>query len=117
MKRSIALVSIGLALLVATSAAADPGGPNVQQNVILTCSNGTTVVVNGGTVPNQSHQVFVVDSTSILVANYLSATADGTTIVLFDSAPGREPSVTCTGLFGPYVIEIRGVFTPRSRAG
>jgi hypothetical protein len=115
MKGLIALVSAVAALALPTAAAADPSGPNVQQNIVASCSNGQTVVINGGTLTNQSHQSFVVGSPSIFVLNYLSATVDGATYVLFDTAPGLSGDlVTCTGTYGPYLLEVRGFFTPRS---
>jgi hypothetical protein len=114
----IALAAVVLALALAAAvpsvAVADPSGPNVQQNILVSCDNGTTFVANGGTLTNQSHQAFVVDSTSIFVLSYLAYTDNGVKIVLFDSAPGRTDLVTCTWMYGPYPIEGRGFFTPRA---
>jgi hypothetical protein len=112
---SLALaVAIALALVLASAATADPGGPNVQQDVLVSCDDGTTFVGNGGTVTNRSHQAFVVDSTSIFVLSYVALTVDGQTFVIFDDAPGRTDLVTCTWTYGPYLGEGRGFFTPRA---
>jgi hypothetical protein len=74
----------------------------------MTCDDGQSVVVNPGTVTNQSRQAFVISSdgtistTSILVINYLALTDGTDTLVLLDSAPGLTPHglVSCTTDFG-----------------
>ena len=45
MKGFLALVSVVAAFALPNAAAADPSGPNVQQNVVASCSNGQTVVI------------------------------------------------------------------------
>jgi hypothetical protein len=118
-KGRIAAVLLAVAMAVggtiwATAASADPSH-NIQQPVNLTCDNGTSFVVNPGTVTNRSHQAFVVSSTSILVAKYLAFTDANGTQVFFDTAQGLEGLVTCTGdAGGGFTITVRGFFTPRS---
>jgi hypothetical protein len=116
MRLPIVLATTALALTVAlpSVAAADPSGPNVQQDVLVSCDNGKTFVGNGGTLTNRSHEAFVVDSTSIFVLSYLAYTDNGVKILLFDNAPGRTGLVTCTWMYGPYPVEGRGFFTPRA---
>ena len=100
----------------ATAALADPSH-NIQAPETLTCSNGTTVVVNPGTLTNQSHEGFVVGSTSILVVNYVAITDSTGTTVFFDTAPALtgQGLVTCSGdLGGGVTITVRGFFTPRT---
>jgi hypothetical protein len=117
MRVSIALATIalalGLAVAVPSVAVADPSGPNVQQNILVSCDNGKTFVGNGGTLTNHSHQAFVVDSTSIFVLSYLAFTVDGVKTVYIDTASGLTGLVTCTWTYGPYHGEGRGFFTPR----
>lgn len=118
MRLPIALATTALALALAVAvpsvSVADPSGPNVQQNVDVSCDNGTAFVGNGGTLTNQSHQAFVVDSTSIFVTKYLAFTVDGVKTVVFDTAGGLTDLVTCTWTYGPYHGEGRGFFTPRA---
>jgi hypothetical protein len=111
---ALATTVLALALGLPAAAIADPSGPNVQENVLVSCDNGKTFVGNGGTLTNRSHQAFVVDSTNIFVVSYLALTADGVTYVIFDIAPGRTDLVTCTWTYGPYQGEGRGFFTPRA---
>jgi hypothetical protein len=118
-KRGLAAVLIMLAMSVAATiyaagAWADPSH-NIQDPTTLTCSDGTSFVVSPGTVTNQSHQAFVVDSASILVAKYLAFTDASGTQVLFDTAGGVRNLVTCTGdAGGGFTITVRGFFTPRT---
>jgi ABC-type transport system substrate-binding protein len=94
---------------------ADPGGPNLQQPVTLTCSDGRPpVTVNPGTATNQGRVAWVVNSNSVFVTAYL-AFSDGTdTFVLFDSKPGLKNLITCTGdAGGGFTVIARGFFTPR----
>jgi hypothetical protein len=114
-----------LGLLVVTlahspAAGADPSH-SVQPPVTMTCDNGESVLVNPGTVTNQSREAFVISSdgsissTSILVINYLALTDGTDTIVLFDSAPGltSQGLVICTtDLGGGISLVVRGFFTP-----
>src|ERR671930_521459 len=111
---ALATTVLALALGLPAAAIADPSGPNVQENVLVSCDNGKTFVGNGGTLTNHSHQAFVVDSTSIFVLSYLAFTVDGVKTVYVDTASGLTGLVTCTWTFGPYYGEGRGFFTPRT---
>lgn len=114
-----------LVLLVGTlvhpsTASADPSH-NVNSPLTFVCDSGETVVVNPGTVTNQSRQAFVISSdgtigsTSIMVINYL-ALSDGTnTLVLLNTAPGltSQGLVACTTEIAPGIeFIVRGFFTP-----
>jgi len=110
--RSVPIAVLVLAIALPSVAVADPSGPNVQDDVVVTCNNGKAFVGNGGTLTNQSHQAFAVDSTSIFVLSYLAFTVDGAKIVVFDSALRRTDLVTCMWTYGPYPVEARGFFTP-----
>jgi hypothetical protein len=117
-KRRLAAVLVRFAVLAgamifAAAALADPSH-NVLPNQPLACDNNTNVVVNPGTLTNQSHEGFVVDSTSILVINYLAFTDITGTQVVFDTASGLTGLVTCSGdAGGGFTITVRGFFTPR----
>jgi hypothetical protein len=110
------LVLLTATAAYASTANADPSH-NIQDPVTLSCDNGQNVVINPGTVTNQSHQAFVVGSTSIYVVNFLTF-SDGTdTFVLVDTAPGltAQGLVTCTGdVGGGFTLTARGFFTPRA---
>ncbi len=67
----------------ATAALADPSH-NIQAPETLTCSNGTTVVVNPGTLKNQSHEGF---ASSARPASWWSTTSPSPT------ARGRPSSL------------------------
>jgi hypothetical protein len=114
-----ALVLSGVALV--STASADPSH-NIGSPETLTCNNGQTVLVNPGTVTNNSHEGFVISSsgtissTSIDVINYLAFTDSTGTTVIFDTAPGltAQGLVTCTtDLGGGVTLTLRGFFTPR----
>ena len=119
---TLALALLFVSLVDATAATADPSH-NVNAPLIFACESGESVLINPGTVPNQSRQAFVISSdgtisdTSILVFNYL-ALSDGTnTVVLVNSAPGLRSKdlVTCTtALGGGIEFIVRGFFTPRA---
>jgi ABC-type transport system substrate-binding protein len=101
--------------LLPTGLLADPGGPNLQQPIALTCTGGQPpVTVNPGTATNRGRVAWVVDSNSVFVTAYL-AFSDGTdTIVLFDSKPGLKNLITCTGdAGGGFTVIATGFFTPR----
>jgi hypothetical protein len=102
-------------LAYSTAAAADPSH-NVNRPLTFTCDNGQSVVINPGTVTNQSHQAFVIASTSIFVIKFL-ALADGSgTLVLFQTARGltSQGLVSCTtDLGGGVTLTAKGFFTPR----
>jgi hypothetical protein len=114
---------LGLLLVTLTFSAAAGADPshNVNPPFTMTCDDGQSVLVNPGTVTNQSRQAFVISSdgtissTSILVINYLALTDGTDTLVLFDSAPGltSQGLVMCTtDLGGGTSLVVRGFFTP-----
>jgi hypothetical protein len=120
--RRLALVMLSLAITPAftTAASADPSH-NVNEPLTFACDNGQNVVINPGTVTNQSRQAFVIrsdgtiSSTSIFVIKYLALTDSNGTYVLFEIAQGQDPSVTCTTeLGGGVTLTAAGFFTPRS---
>lgn len=112
---------LAASLLVAVSgfvlpgvALADPGGPNLQQPVSLTCTGGLHVDVNPGTVTNRGRVAWAVDSTSVFVTAYLAFTNGAETFVLFNSKPGLTNLITCTGdAGGGFTVIATGFFTPR----
>jgi hypothetical protein len=98
------------------SAAADPSH-NINPQQPLSCDNGMSLVVNPGTLTNQSHQAFDVNSTSIFVSKYLAFSNGTDTFVIFDTASGvtAQGLVTCTGdAGGGFTITVRGFLTPRT---
>src|SRR5215211_9331307 len=117
--------ALAVALLIATlayasAASADPSH-NVNSPLTFVCDNGQSVVINPGTVTNQSRQAFVISSdgtissTGILVFNYLALSDSTGTLVLFETAPGltSQGLVTCTTeLGGGVTLSVRGFFTP-----
>jgi hypothetical protein len=112
----IVLGLLGVAAIFATGALADPSH-NIQAPQTLTCDNKTTVVINPGTITNQSHMGFVVGSTSVFVVNYVAFTDGTVTEVLIDSAGAltAQGLVTCSGdVGGGFTIIVRGFFTPRA---
>jgi hypothetical protein len=106
---------LALSMLVAPGALlADPGGPNLQQPVSLTCTGGLHVDVNPGTVTNRGRVAWAIDSTSVFVTAYLAFTNGTDTFVLFDSKPGLKNLIMCTGdAGGGFTVIARGFFTPR----
>jgi hypothetical protein len=71
------------------------------------------VVINGGTLTNQSHQLFVVGAPYIFVAqSVVVLTPDGETIVFFDTAPGMKGAITCVATAGGFTLTVSGFFTP-----
>ncbi len=110
-----ALVAFGVCAFVAPAAVlADPGGPNLQAPVTLTCTGGLTVTVNPGTATNRGRVAWDVNSNAVFVTAYL-AFSDGTdTFVLFDSKQGLTNLITCTGdAGGGFTVTAIGFFTPR----
>jgi hypothetical protein len=93
---------------------ADPGGPNLQLPVLLTCSDGRQVNVTPGTLTNRGRVAWDLNSTSVLVTAYL-AFDDGTgPVVIFDSKRGLTNLITCTGDTGVgFTVIVKGFFTPR----
>ena len=116
MKRLLLTASLLAALTFGLPAAplADPGGPNVQQPVSLTCTGGLLVDVNPGTLTNRGRVAWAIDATSVFVTAYLAFTNGTETVVLFDSKPGLTNLITCTGdAGGGFTVIATGFFTPR----
>jgi hypothetical protein len=115
--RPLVLVAIlATAAALSAGALADPSH-NIQTPQKLTCSNGTPVVVNPGTLTNMSHEGFVVGSNSIFVVNYVAFTDATGTLVVLNSPQALQGKtlVTCTGdVGGGTTITVRGFFTPPS---
>jgi hypothetical protein len=111
--RTLALLfALALALAITSAASADPSGPNVQDNLTYTC-DGKQVVMNGGTLTNQSHQAFVVGSPSIFaIQSAVVLTPEGETVVFFDTAPGIKRGITCVTTLNGFTLTLRGFFTP-----
>ena len=118
MKRlSVLLLTGALATLAFPAGAiADPGGPNLQQPVTLSCSDGTQPTVNPGTATNRGRVAWVTTTTGVMVTAYLAFTDGTTTFVAFDSKQGLQAHgtlVTCTGdLGGGFKLIAIGFFTP-----
>lgn len=117
MKRLLLTATMAVAVSGAlpTALQADPGGPNLQQPIALTCSGGhPPVVVNPGTLTNQGRVAWAVDSTSVFVTAMLAFTDGTDTVVLFDSKQGLHNLITCTGdAGGGFTVIATGFFTPR----
>jgi hypothetical protein len=97
-----------------TGLLADPGGPNLQQPISLTCTGGLSVDVNPGTVTNRGRVAWATNSNSVFVTAYLAFTDGTITQVLFDSKPGLKNLITCTGAAGGgFTVIATGFFTPR----
>ncbi len=96
------------------AALADPGGPNLQQPVSLSCTGGLHVDINPGTLTNRGRVAWAISSTSVFVTAYLAFTNGTETDVLFDSKPGLTNLITCTGdVGGGFTVIATGFFTPR----
>lgn len=117
---AVALAVLAAAMAYTTAASADPSH-NVNAPLTFSCDNGQSVVINPGTVTNQSRQAFVissdgtVNSTSIFVFNYLALSDSSGTLVLINAAPGltSQGLVTCTTeLGGGITLTAKGFFTP-----
>ncbi len=116
MKRLLLTASLLAAFCFGLPAAllADPGGPNLQQPVSLTCTGGLHVDVNPGTLTNRGRVAWAIDSTSVFVTAYLAFTDGTETFVLFDSKPGLTNLITCTGdAGGGLTVIATGFLTPR----
>ena len=111
----LTLSLVTLSMLVAPGAPlADPGGPNLQQPVTLTCTGGLHVDINPGTQTNQGRVAWAIDSTNVFVTAYLAFTNGTDTFVLFDSKGGLNNLITCTGdAGGGFTVIATGFFTPR----
>jgi len=105
----LATLSIGLP----AGLQADPGGPNLQQPVLLTCTGGFQVEGNPGTLTNRGRVVWAIDSTSVFVDAYFAITDGTNTLVIYDSKQGLTDLITCTADLGGGVTAIaRGFLTP-----
>ena len=116
MKRLLLIVSLLAALSFGLPAAllADPGGPNLQQPITLTCTGDLPLVVNPGTLTNQGRVAWDVNSNSVFVTAYLAFTNGTVTEVLFDSKPGLKNLITCMGdAGGGFTVIAKGFLTPR----
>jgi hypothetical protein len=93
---------------------ADPGGPNLQPPVSLTCTGGLQVDINPGTLTNRGRVAWAINSNAVFVTAYLAFTDGVDTFVLFDSKPGLKNLITCTGdLGGGLMVVATGFLTPR----
>ena len=93
---------------------ADPGGPNLQQPIDLTCDNGMRLTVNPGTLTTRGRIAWDVNGTGVFVTAYLAFTNGTETDVLFDSKPGLENLTTCRGDAGEgFTVIATGFLTPR----
>jgi len=93
---------------------ADPGGPNLQQPVVLMCPGGVQVPANPGTLTNRGRVLWATTSTSVFVDAYFAITDGTETFVIYDSKQGLTNLVTCTAdLGGGFTAIAKGFFTPR----
>ena len=93
---------------------ADPGGPNLQPPVSLTCTGGLHFDINPSTLTNQGRVAWAINSNAVFVTAYLAFTDGTDTFVLFDSKPGLKDLITCTGdLGGGLMVVATGFLTPR----
>jgi hypothetical protein len=110
--RSALLAALSFGLPAALLA--DPGGPNLQQPIDLTCDNGAKFTVNPGTLTNRGRVAWDVNGTGVFVTAYLVFTNGTETDVLFDSKPGLTNLTTCTGdAGGGFTVIAMGFLTPR----
>jgi hypothetical protein len=115
-KRLLLTASVLATLSVGLPAAlqADPGGPNLQQPVLLTCTGGLQVEANPGTLTNRGRVLWAVNSTIVFVDAYFAITDGTNTIVIYDSKQGLQNLVSCTADLGGGLTAIAtGFFTPR----
>lgn len=116
MRALVLFATVVAAGTLTASALADPSH-NTAPEQPLKCDNGMSLLVNPGTLTNQSHQAFDVNSTSIFVTKYLEFSNGTDTFVLFDTASGltAQGLITCTGdAGGGFTITVRGFLTPRT---
>ena len=116
MRKILLTMSLFAALGVAFPAgvAADPGGPNLQQPIALTCDNGMRFTVTPGTQTNQGRVAWDVNGTGVFVTAYLAFTNGTETDVLFNSKPGLKNLTTCRGdAGGGFTVIATGFLTPR----
>ena len=116
MKRLLLIASLFATLSFGMPATllADPGGPNLQQPIDLTCDNGMRLTVNPGTLTNRGRVAWDVNGTGVFVTAYLAFTNGTETDVLFDSKPGLTNLTTCRGdAGGGFTVSATGFLTPR----
>ena len=82
------LATLGMGLPAALQA--DPGGPNLQQPVLLRCTGGLRVEANPGTLTNRGRVLWATDSTSVFVDAYFAITDGTNTLVIYDSKQGLK---------------------------
>jgi hypothetical protein len=93
---------------------ADPGGPNLQEPVVLDCTGGLHVAATPGTLTNRGRVLWAIDSTSVFVDAYFAITDGTDTFVIYDSKQGLRNLVSCTAdLGGGLTALATGFFTPR----
>jgi hypothetical protein len=108
------LVAAFCAVWLPSTLLADPGGPNLQPPISLTCTGGLHVDVSPGTLTNAGRVAWAINSRSVFVTAYLAFTVGADTFVLFDSKPGLKNLITCTGdAGGGFTVVATGFFTPR----
>jgi hypothetical protein len=111
---------VALLLAFPAAAVADPGSPNPQQSIALTCSDRTHPTVNTGTPTNRGRVAWVTTTTGVNVTAYLAFTDGTDTLVLFDSKQGAQAHqtlVTCTGDAGGGFTVIAIGFSPHINKG
>ncbi len=111
---SAAMFVAGAFLATASTALADPGGPNTRGVATYTCDNGQTVDMESGPVRNSGRVGWVVDDTTMFVVKYIAVSDGGDPFVFFDTTNGATDLTTCTtpGRPGDTFIT-KGFFTPR----
>ena len=110
---TMSLLAIASVALV-SAAMADPGGPNLQQPIALSCTDGSHPVVNPGTLTNQARVAWDTNSNSVFVTASLAFTNGTETDVIFVSKQGLKNLITCTGdAGGGFTVVATGFFTPR----
>lgn len=106
MKRFLLMASLFATLSFGLPSAllADPGGPNLQQPIALTCDNGIRFTVNPGTLTNRGRVAWDVNGTGVFVTAYLAFTNGTETDVLFDSKPGLTNLTTRGDAGGGFTV-------------
>jgi hypothetical protein len=116
MRLRLLAVAVAMVVLLAVPAVAgaDPNGPNANQTVSVSCTDGSAFTVNTGPLPNVGRVAWVVDNTSVFVTSFLAFTDGTDTFVLFDSKQGLTDTITCSGdAGGGFTVISKGFWTPR----